>query len=102
MSIDKDGEVRRRTLCRKLALILEIPQGRTTASEMAQRNDLPPSEIAAWMDQAMVGMEYACKDCPEGLREQEEIRRQALQQVCGAAMLELHARRMGRPREEEA
>ncbi len=57
MSIEMDEEIKRWTARRKSALVLDIIQGKTTASESSRQFDLPPSEIESWIDQAKAGME---------------------------------------------
>jgi transposase-like protein len=93
MSIEIDEELNRRTVRRKLALVLDIIQGKTTVSESVRQFDLPPSEIESWIDQAKSGMENALKAKPEDIREQYESQLKALQEAYGEAMLELRARK---------
>ena len=45
MSIVMEEEIKRWTVRRKSALVLEIIQGKTTISEASRQFDLPPSEI---------------------------------------------------------
>ena len=49
MSIEMDEEIKRWTARRKSALVLDIIQGKTTASESSRQFDLPPSEIESWL-----------------------------------------------------
>lgn len=51
--------------------VLEIIQGKTTVAE-ASRNDLSPSEIEQWADDAKRGMENALRANPQDVREQYE------------------------------
>jgi flagellar biosynthesis/type III secretory pathway protein FliH len=72
-------------------------QGKTTVSESSRQFDLPPSEIESWIHQAKAGMENALKAKPEDIREQYETQLKALQEAYGEAMLELRARKNGKP-----
>jgi hypothetical protein len=60
MSIEMDEEIKRWTARRKSALVLDIIQGKATASDAFRQLDLPPFEIESWIDQAKSGMETPC------------------------------------------
>jgi hypothetical protein len=72
MSIEIDEEIKRWTVRRKSALVLEIIQGKTTVSESFRQLDLSPSEVESRIDQADAGMENALKAKSEDIREQCE------------------------------
>jgi len=97
MSIEMDEEIKRWTAGRKSALVLDVIQGKTTASDSSRQFDLPPSEVESWVDQAESGMENTLKAKPEDIREQYESQLKALQEAHGEAMLELRARKNGTP-----
>jgi len=42
-------------------LVLEILKGKTTVAEAARRYDLKPSEIKAWLDEGIRGMENSLR-----------------------------------------
>ena len=88
-----DEEIKRWTAKRKTALVLEIIQGKTSASEASRTYDLPPSEIESWMEDGRRGMENALKANPQDVREQYERQLKDLQEAYGEAMLELRARK---------
>jgi transposase-like protein len=97
MSIEMDEEIKRWTAGRKSALVLDVIQGKTTASDSSRQFDLPPSEIESWVDQAESGMENTLKVKPEDIRKQYESQLKALQEAYGEAMLELRAQKNGTP-----
>jgi len=88
-----DEEIKRWTARRKLALVLDSIQRKTTVSELSRQFDLPPSEIESWIDQAKARMENALEAKPEDIREQHATQLKALQEAYGEAMLELRARK---------
>lgn len=93
MGVLMDEEIKRWTAHRKVALVPEIIQGKTTVSEASRAYDLPPSEIEAWVDDGKRGMENALRANPQDVREQYERQLKELQQAYGEAMLELRARK---------
>ena len=93
MSIVMEEEIKRWTARRKLALVLEVIQGKTSISEASRQFDLPPSEIESWVEDAKRGMENALRAKPEDIREQYERQLKDLQEAYGEAMLELRARK---------
>lgn len=86
-------EIKRWTVRRKSALVLEIIQGRTTVAEASRQFDLPPSEVESWVEDGKRGMENALRKKPEDVREQYERQLKELQEAYGEAMLELRARK---------
>ena len=54
----------------KSVLGMEIIQGKTTVAELSRAHDLPPSEIANWVDDGRRGMENALLATPQDVREQ--------------------------------
>lgn len=92
MSMKMEDEVKRWTVKRKSALVLDIIQGKTTVAEASRAYDLSPSEIENWLDDAKRGMENALRAKPEDIREQYERQLKDLQEAYGEAMLELRAR----------
>ena len=93
MSTTMEEEVKRWTARRKIALVLEIIQGKITVSEASRQYDLAPSEIEEWIEHGKAGMENALRAKPEDVREQHEREIKALQEAYGEAMLELRARK---------
>lgn len=73
-SIEIGEEIKRWSARRKLALVLDIIQGKTTVSEASRQFDLPLSAIESWIDQARSGMENALKAKPEDMRERSTSR----------------------------
>src|SRR5438105_3828920 len=69
-----ESEVRRRTAKRRVALVLEILRGDTTAAEAARKHALTVAEIEEWKDRFLSGAENALRSKPlddEALREAE-------------------------------
>jgi transposase-like protein len=93
MSTTMDEDIKRWTVKRKSALVLDIIQGKTTVAEASRQYDLAPAEIEDWVDQAKAGMENALRAKPEDVREQYERQVKQLQEAYGEAMLELRARK---------
>lgn len=93
MSTVMEEEFKRWTAKRKAALVTEIIQGKTSVAEASRSFDIPPSEIAEWMDEAKRGMENALRAKPLDIREQYERQVKELQEAYGEAMLELRARK---------
>lgn len=93
MSVVMDEEIKRWTVRRKSALVLEILQGKTTVAEASRAFDLTPAEIESWVEDGKRGMENALRAKPEDVREQYERQLKELQEAYGEAMLELRARK---------
>ncbi|SDX55756.1 transposase [Roseicitreum antarcticum] len=56
MSVTMDESIKRWTAKRKMALMVEIMQGKTTVAETSRSFDLSPSEIEGWIDDAKKGL----------------------------------------------
>jgi transposase-like protein len=54
-------DVKRWTVKRRQALILQLVRGETTPAEAARRYDLTVREIEEWRDKAMAAMENALR-----------------------------------------
>jgi transposase-like protein len=93
MSELMDEQIKRWRAKRKIALVLEIIQGKTTVAETSRAYDLPPSEIENWVDDGKRGVENALRANPQDIREQYERQLKDLQEAYGEAMLELRARK---------
>lgn len=93
MSVTMDDSIKRWTVTRKTALVVEIIQGKTTVAEASRAFDISPSEIEGWVDDAKRGMENALRANPLEIREQYEKQLKDLQEAYGEAMLELRARK---------
>ena len=57
MSTLMDEEIKRWTVRRKTALVLDIIQGKTTVAEASRAYDLTPSEVESWVEDGKKGME---------------------------------------------
>lgn len=88
-----EEEIKRWTVRRKSALVLEIILGKTTVAEASRQFDPPPSETEDWVAQRKAGMENALRAKPEDVHEQYEKPLKDLQEAYGEAMLELRARK---------
>ena len=97
MSTVMEEEIKRWTVKRKSALVIEILQGKTTVAAASRAFDLPTSEIEGWVDDAKRGMENALRTNPQDMREQYEKQLKELQEAYGEAMLELRARKKLQP-----
>ena len=86
-----EDEIKRWTVKRKSALVLELIQGKTTISEASRAYDLSPSDVKNWVDEAKRGMENALRANPLNVKERYERQLKQLQQAYGEAMLELRA-----------
>jgi len=74
MEQNEESEVRRWTAKRRVALVLEILRGDTTAAEAARKHGLTVAEIEDWRDKFLSGAENALRSKPlddEALREAE-------------------------------
>ncbi|WP_252346154.1 DUF1153 domain-containing protein [Paludibacterium sp. B53371] len=94
MSMTMEDEIKRWTAKRKAALVMEIIQGKTTATEASRSFDLTPSEVEEWVDEAKRGMENALRARPMETREQNEKQIKDLQKAYGEAMLAPLARKI--------
>ena len=82
-----EPEVKRWTAKRKTQLVLE--KGKTTFAEAARRYDLKPSEIQAWLDEGIRGMENSLRARPRDIREQYEAKLKEACAALGEAQLEI-------------
>ena len=93
MSMAMEDEIKRWTVKRKSALVLDTIPGKTTVAEASRAYDLPPSEIEKSIDEGKRGMENALRANPRDVKEQYEQQLKGLQEAYGEAMLELRARK---------
>ena len=93
MSAVMEEDIKRWTARRKVALVLEIIQGKTTVAEASRSFDMTPSEIEEWVEEGKRGMENALRTKPLEVREEYERQLRELQEAYGEAMLELRARK---------
>ena len=93
MSIEMNDDIKRWTAKRKMALVMDIIQGKTSVSEASRAYDLSPSEVENWVDEAKRGMENALKSKPNEVKELYEKQIKDLQEAYGEAMLELRSRK---------
>jgi len=84
-----EPEVKRWTAKRKTQLVLEILKGKITVAEAARRYDLKPSEIQAWLDEGIRGMENSLRARPRDIREQYEAKLKEAYAALGEAQLEI-------------
>ncbi len=83
MSVTMDDSIKRWTAKRKIALVVEIIQGKTTAAEASRAYDVSPSEIEGWVEDARRGTENALRANPLEIREQYEKQLKDLQEAYG-------------------
>jgi transposase-like protein len=88
-----EDDIKRWTAERKVALVMEIIQEKTSISEASRAFDVSPAEIEEWVDEAKRGMENALRAKPLDIKEQYERQLKELQEAYGEAMLELRARK---------
>lgn len=98
-----DEEIKRWTVRRKSALVMDIIQGRTTVRDASEAFELPASEIERWVEEGRRGMENALRSNPLNVKEIYEKQIKTLQQAYGEAMLELRVKckQNGTPSDEE-
>lgn len=77
----------------KIALEIEIIQGKTSVSEASRSYDLAPSELRAWVEDAKKAMKNSLRANPLDIHIQYEKQLKDLQEASGEAMLELRARK---------
>ena len=87
-----DEEIKRWTVRRKSALVMDIIQGRTTVRDASEAFELPSSEIERWVEEGRRGMENALRSNPMNIKEIYEKQIKTLQQAYGEAMLELRVK----------
>ncbi|CAM3911921.1 DUF1153 domain-containing protein [Bordetella tumulicola] len=92
-----DEEIKRWTVRRKSALVMDIIQGRTTVREASDAFELPVSEIERWVEEGRRGMENALRSNPLNIKEIYEKQIKTLQQAYGEAMLELRVKSRQNP-----
>jgi transposase-like protein len=89
MSDDGADRVERWTSKRRMALVLSIVKGETSAAEAARKHGLTIAEIEGWKDQFLLGGENALRSKPkdeEALKE-EEIKK--LKQKIGDLVMDM-------------
>lgn len=89
MAKDNSENVQRWTAKRRVALVLSILKGETSAQEAARKHGLTVSEVEDWKDQFLFGAENALRSRPrdeEALKD-EQIKR--LKQKVGELVLDL-------------
>jgi transposase-like protein len=71
-------EVPRWTAKRRVALVLSLLKGETTAAEAARRHGLKVAEVEEWRDRFLLGAENALRARP---REEEALREEELNRL---------------------
>ena len=66
MSVTMEDSIEWWTAKRKMALVVEIIQGKTTVAEASRAYDLSRSKIEAWVDDAKRGMDFEGTVAPDG------------------------------------
>ena len=97
MSMMMDDSIKRWTAQRKTALVIEIIPGKTPMAAASHSFALTPSEIASRVEDVKRDMENSLRANPLDSRAQYEKQLKDLQEACGAALLELRARKKRRP-----
>ena len=80
--------VQRWTAKRRMALVLQVVKGETSAQEAARRHGLTVAEVERWIEQGLAGMENQLRSRPRddaALRD-EEVKR--LKQKVGELVLD--------------
>lgn len=72
MSVTKDDSIKRLTVERKTALVVESIQGRTTVAEASRADGLSPSEIEGWVYDAKRCMDITLRPNPLEIHVQYE------------------------------
>ena len=78
MSLTMDESIKRSTAKRKMALVIEIIQGKTTVAEASRSFDLSPPEIESKVEDAKRGMENSLRANPLVIRAPFEKQRKDL------------------------
>lgn len=88
MAEENLDNVQRWTAKRRMALVLQVVKGETSAQEAARRHGLTVAEVERWIEQGLAGMENQLRSRPredEALRD-EEVKR--LKQKVGELVLD--------------
>ena len=93
MSAMMGDSIKRWTAKRKMALVVEIIQGKTTLAAASRAHDLSASEIECWVGDAKWCMRNVLRANSLEIREQNEKQLKDLWAAYGEAMPELRARK---------
>ena len=88
MAEENLDNVQRWTAKRRMALVLQVVKGETSAPEAARRHGLTVAEVERWIEQGLAGMENQLRSRPrddEALRDEEVTR---LKQKVGELVLD--------------
>ena len=80
--------IKRMTAKRKVEIVLEIFQGKTSVSEVSRRYDLTPAQIEEWMEEARRGMENQLRARPKDIAAMYEEKIKEMKAVIGELTLE--------------
>ena len=64
MSVIVEEDFKRWTAKTKVALVMDIIQGKTSIAEASRSFDLPPSEIEEWVEEGKRGWKTPCGPSP--------------------------------------
>jgi transposase-like protein len=89
MANGHDEHLKRWTAKRRMALVLELLRGDTSAAEAARKHGLTVAEIEAWKHRFLSGAENALRSRPLDDEAQKEREIKRLQQKVGELVMDL-------------
>ena len=81
-------EIKRFTAKRKVEIVMDVFQGKTTVAEVSRKYDLTPATIEEWMEDARRGMENQLRARPRDVAAQYEEKIKEMKTVIGELTLE--------------
>jgi len=81
-------EIKRMTAKKKVELVMDIFQGKTTVAEVSRKYDLTPAQIEEWMEEARRDMENQLRARPKDIAAQYEEKIKEMKEVIGVLTLE--------------
>ena len=80
--------IKRFTAKRKVEIVMDIFQGKTTVAEVSRKYDLTPATIEEWMEDARRGMENQLRARPKEVAAMYEEKIKEMKEVIGELTLE--------------
>lgn len=88
---ENDSEIKRWTAKRKVAVVMDIIKGRTTAVDVAREHGLTVSEVEGWQERFMGGAEEFLRSNPRDDQARHDAEKQELLAKVGELTLEVDA-----------
>ena len=82
------NEIKRMSAKRKVQIVMDIFQGKSSVAEVSRKYDLTPATVEEWMEEARRGMENQLRARPKDIAAMYEEKIKEMKAVIGELTLE--------------